>query len=564
MTSEMLDIALSYMEELDCARSLSLAIMLRYSEWDQVLNLRAVPAHYSTHGAYLASAAATEFLRKLDDPSLCGIDLEAVAIEKWLWAEGECFKTNRRFNDIMDFGTLNGEPVPDAIWEFLLDCRKNVIELIGYGPPPTLLGRLGPGATVSDRSGRTTVLHKFSSVPTLTPRAIFYLFPWLGTEWGKASASRGDVVDRVRGNSFFTVPKSALTRRSCAKEPSLNVFFQLGLGQELRRRLKRQGIDLDLGQETHKSYASLASHDGSYCTIDLTSASDTVSEALVRALLPSGWYNHLADLRSPFTRVKGHWHRLEKFSSMGNGFTFELETVIFLAVCRAATRNLTFPGWDLLAYGDDIIVPSEFSREVLACLRFCGFTPNGEKTCVTGAFRESCGGDFYDGMPARAHYQKEYPNEPQQFISLANGIRRVEAQLIAGHTFFCEGRLPSPHGSGGRKPPSLWRTRHLIGSYLPTHVRACRGPEDLGDIVLHDSQERWISRWRNCIRYVRCYRPARFRGVQFGRFHPDVQFAAALYGIELMHNSRGQVHSSSELAVRDGVLGYSVGWVPFS
>lgn len=548
MTSEMLNVALSYMEELDCARSLSLAIMLRHSEWDQILRMKVDPAHYSTHEEYFAAAASTEFLRKLDDPTLTDVDLEAEAIEKWLWAERECFKTNRRLYEIRDFGTLGGAVVPDGILKFLEDCRKNVVKLIGFGPPPTLLGRLGPGATVSDRSGRTTVLHKFSSVPSLTPRAFSFMFPWLGTEWGKASASRGDVINWVRGNSFFTVPKSALTRRSCAKEPSLNVYFQLGLGSELRKRLKRQGIDLDNGQEVHRIYAQQASHDGCFSTIDLSSASDTVSEALVKALLPSSWYNHLADLRSPFTRVKGKWHRLEKFSSMGNGFTFELETVIFLAICMSAMQGHAIPGVNLLTYGDDIIVPTSFTREVLACLRFCGFTPNQEKTYVDGNFRESCGGDYFAGLPARAHYVKEYPDEPQKLISLANGIRRVERQFS---------ELSS-------RRIGLQRTRQLVVASLPTHIRACRGPEGLGDVCLHDDQERWVFRWRSCIRYIRCYRPARFKGVRFGRFHPDVQFAAALYGIELTHNPLGRAYSTSELAVRGGVLGYLVRWVPYS
>ena len=548
MTSEMLNIALSYMEELDCARSLSLAILLRHSEWDSILRMKVDPSQYSTHEDYFCSAAATEFLRKLDDPNLTDVDLEEEAISKWLWAESECFKTNRRFNDIIDFGTLNGSPVPDGILKFLQDCRKNVIALIGYGPPPTLLGRLGPGATVSDRSGRTTALHKFSSVPTMTPQALFYLFPWLGTQWGKASAARGDDVDRVRGNCFFTVPKSALTRRSCAKEPSLNAFFQLGLGSNLRERLKRQGIDLDMGQDMHRRSACEASYDGSSCTIDLSSASDTVSEALVRALLPPGWFNQLSDLRSPFTRVKGKWYRLEKFSSMGNGFTFELETVVFLAICMSAMQGRALPGVNLLVYGDDIIVPTEFSREVLACLRFCGFTPNMDKTYVTGSFRESCGGDFFGGVSARPHYQKEYPVEPQQFISLANGIHRVREQLF----------------EQSHRREGLLRTWHLVTSYLPTHIRACRGPSELGDLVVHDSEERWVIRWRHCIRYVRCYRPARLKGVRFGLFHPDVQFAVALYGVKLMHNPLGRVYSSSELAVRGGVLGYAVSWVPYS
>ncbi len=548
MTSEMLGLALSFMEGLDCARSLSVAIMLRYGEWGELFSQTVDPLHYSTHEDYFAAAAANEFLRKLDDPSLCNVDLEAAAISKWRWAEFECFKTNRRLNEIFDFGTLQGAVVEEGIIEFLGDLRKNLFYLLGSGPSSTWLGRLGPGATVSDRSGRTSVLDKFSSVPTMTPCAFSYLFPWMGTKWGAASAARGDAVNWVRGNSFFTVPKSALTRRSCAKEPSLNVFFQLGLGTELRKRLKYRGLDLDLGQEIHRRIACEASKDSSFCTIDLSSASDTLCESLVRNALPRWWYHHLSDLRSPFTRVKGKWHRLEKFSSMGNGFTFELETAVFAAICMSATKGLAIPGVNLFVYGDDIIAPSEFSREILAALRFLGFTPNLEKTFTEGNFRESCGGDFFSGLPARAHYVKEYPNEPQQLISLANGIRRV------AHQFHEE----SPRRSRLQAP---W---YKVLGCLPTAIRCCRGPTNLGDLVIHDSEDRWAIRWRHSIRYVRCYRPARFRGVRFGRYHPDVQIAAALYGMKLMFSPGGRVYENSMLVTRGGVLGYTVGWVPFS
>lgn len=551
MTSEMRGIVLSFMEGLDCARSLAVSLMIQHDEWGQLLSMSCDPRHYSSAEEFRAANLATEFLRKLDEPSLLPeLDLEATAIEKWWWAEKECFKTNRRLNEICDMGTLNGSPVSDDILRFLSDLRKNLLRLVGSGPGHDDPGRFGPGATVSDRSGRVTVPDKMSSVPTLTPSAWPYLVPWTGTKWASACASRGDEPRFVRGNHFFTVPKSATSRRSCGKEPSLNVFYQLGLGRQLRQRLKRNGFDLDNGQDVHRLVACRSSKDGESCTIDLSSASDTVCEALVRLAMPRAWYHALSDLRSSFTRVGDRWVRLEKFSSMGNGYTFELETALFGAICMTVMGDDAFPGVNLYVYGDDIIVPTKYARGVLAALRFFGFTPNGKKTFTEGSFRESCGGDFYDGEPVRAYYLKEFPSEPQHFITLANGIRRCI------DTF----------GASTRRGIGLRRSWFRALDAIPVHIRRCRGPQDLGDVVIHDCEERWSFRWRGCIRWIRVYRPAHFRGPRFCKFEPDVQFAAALYGIRLRQAQRAlpDVADSRIIVPRDGVTGYKVGWAAYS
>lgn len=543
MTPEVLNVVRAYMAGLDCARSLTVSLLIDAGEWDQLFNLGCDPGDYSSAEEFRAANCATEFLRKLDCPELLGLDLEATAIEKWWWAEKECFRTNQRLFEIMDLGTLSGVPVSDEMLNSFSILRKNLLSLIGSGPRHESIGRFGPGATVSDRSGRVTVPDKMTSVPTLTHACWPYLIPWTGTKWAMACAARGDEPQFVKGNIFFTVPKSATSRRSCGKEPSLNVFYQLDLGRDLRKRLKASGIDLDDGQNVHRQVACRASKSSEFCTIDLSSASDTLCTALVKLALPPRWHSALDDLRSPFTRVKGKWVRLEKFSSMGNGYTFELETAVFAAICMTVMED-PVPGVNLFVYGDDIIVPTSDSKAVLSALRFFGFTPNLAKTHVLGNFRESCGGDFFNGEPVRAHYMKEFPNEPQQYISLANGIRRVIDSFPKA----------SPRRAG------LLRSWFCVLDTLPVHIRRCRGPKVLGDIVVHDEEMRWTVRWRSCIRWIRVYRPARFRGPRLNKFKPDVQFASALYGIRTRRSGTDQEF----LVARDGVSGYKVGWAAYS
>lgn len=317
----------------------------------------------------------------------------------------------------------------------------------------------------------------------------------------------------------------------------------------MRSRLANRGIDLDNGQNVHRLVACAASKSGDFATIDLSSASDCVSTNLVKLVTPSRWYTDLSALRSPMTKVKGKWYHLEKFSSMGNGYTFELETTIFTAIAMSISKDL-IPGKNLFVYGDDIIVPSQFSADVIAALRFCGFTTNSRKTFVQGPFRESCGGDFFDGKAVRPYQLKEDPDEPQKLIAFANGIRRLASQA----------------GFSPVRSSSLRRAWFRCLDLLPAPIRRCRGPEALGDVVIHDAEERWQVRWRGSIRYVRVYRPATYRKVRWSGFPYGVQFAAALYGVSLTDKSRGPIPPESKRYIipRDSVIGYKVGWSPFS
>lgn len=572
MTSKSLEnLTLTLMEGLDCSRSLQVAILVRYGEWDQLVELRFDPSLYASSDDAWRANAATEFLRKCEGlPTSYDLELEA---EKKFWAsEKQCFETNQRLLPLL-FGR-NDLTYEGALHDFVDGVKRRILDWIGPKPPAYYEGKFGPGATVSDDAKHCTVPDKMSSVPTLTRDAVYHLVPWSGTWWGKASASLGNSPSFVRGNTFFTVPKDATTHRGCCKEPSVNVYYQLALGGILRSRLRQSGLDLSGGKEIHMDLARRASFDASLCTIDLSSASDTVARSLVKLLLPDRWFEVLHDLRSPFTTVGDKTVWLEKFSSMGNGFTFELETLIFAAIVAEAVGADALLGSNVFVFGDDIICPTEASTRVLAALRFFGFTPNKRKTYVEGCFRESCGGDYFLGDNVRAHYLKEEPNEPQHFISLANGLRRMARNV--DHS-----------DSRWRRVRRAW---FVCLDSVPSNIRRCRGPAELGDLVFTDEDDRWQIRWRGQTRYVRVYRPITRHRVRWEGFAHDVQLASALYLVSRKLNlarpvgndgpprgvdpslslhygvmSRGDRHpGSGNLTMRDDIEGYKMGWVPFS
>lgn len=475
---DVVKIALRFLEGLGSSRALTVAILLRHREWDQIATLRCDPRMYpeGAHDSYFADASATALLRKLADLPTT-IDRRQKAIDKWWEGERACFRTNVRLRQFL-WG-LPLDPRDDRIYSFLECMRKNIFAIIGFGPKDSSLGRFGPGATFADRGQYTTVPDKMSSSPTLTAAAVPYLSSHKENMWGRVSADKITLL--VRGNRFATVPKDATTDRSIGSEPSINIYYQLGLGSQLREKLKAAGLDLKHGQDIHRQKACDASLTGRFATLDLSNASDSICTTLVELCMPLGWLERLKALRSPFSLIDGKWVMLEKFSSMGNGYTFELETLIFAAISKTALELAGFPsqfGSDVYVYGDDIIVPTDGVHEVISALKFFGFQLNSEKSFWEGPFRESCGGDFFGGQPVRPYHLKELPNEPQQLVALANGIRRV---IDSNRNTTRKGRLRG-----------AWFS---VLDLLPYGVRCCFGPKDLGDIVLH-SDERWNVRYR--------------------------------------------------------------------
>jgi hypothetical protein len=220
----------------------------------------------------------------------------------------------------------------------------------------------------------------------------------------------------------------------------MNIYAQLGLGSVMRRKLKRVGIDLD-DQTPNQRAAKVGSITDSLATIDLSSASDTVAKELVRLLLPQGWFDVLDLTRSKIGFYEGKWLRYEKFSSMGNGYTFELETLIFWGLMTAVCTELDIDT-SVLVYGDDIVVPVAAYSLAEEVLTWCGFTLNKQKSFWQGPFRESCGKDYFNGVEVRPFFQKEVPNEVETLFRLANGIRQVASRR--NNRDGCDRRLFAP------------------------------------------------------------------------------------------------------------------------
>lgn len=512
----MLGLASQLMRAIDTPRSLSVAILIRYGEWGQLADLRVDPLHYLCARALALDTQATDLLRKLKELPT-GRDLEAAAIDSFWQSEQQCARTNARVRPFLD-PLFSESPRDLEISDFLKSLRSVARRVLGSVPPEVDL-RFGPGATFDDKTPRNTIPDKMTSLPTVLKRTRHLLPLFERTAWGRQHVSgplRGHFRE-VRGDRFATVPKDGTKDRGIGIGPSINVSFQLGIGRVMRSRLARSGIDLAHGQNVHRQVACESSITDEFATIDLSNASDTVARTIVQALLPEEWFSLLDDLRSPTTLLKGKTVYLEKFSAMGNGYTFELETLLFASIAEVCMRRLgVLPIWgvNLFVYGDDIIVPVGCASTVLSALRFCGFTANQKKTFVEGSFRESCGGDYFDGQPVRAHFLDDLPNEPHEWISLANGLRR----FLSRFNYLDVVRLRLLH---------CW---HRLLDNVPSDIRKCRGPSSLGDLVIHDTRG-WQTRSANSRSFIRTWSPIRST-IPWYHWRGPVVLAAALYGVQ--------------------------------
>jgi len=286
------------------------------------------------------------------------------------------------------------------------------------------------------------------------------------------------------------VPKNAKTDRIISSEPDLNLFFQKGVGSYWKTRLKHHaatGVNADdplLGrfrtidlqdQTPNQLAAQAASISSTHATVDLSLASDTVSYELVKWLLPQDWFALIARMRTgsvefidPVTGDSCGTRHLEKFSSMGNGFTFELESLLFWALAKAL-GDLTRLETHLFVYGDDLVIDARLlNGDLQLLLSICGFSINEKKTHLDGNYRESCGKHYIDGADITPFYVREDVSTTYTLLLLCNNIRRWLSR-----------RSPN----FGATDPFKRIYRSLVG-FLPNNLRKPSIPDGYGDGAL--------------------------------------------------------------------------------
>lgn len=420
-----------------------------------------VAQKHATASEHLLANQIASLIRKYPFPKhLNPFDPEAKARDTFAKYEDVCRRMNEKFsNQDLFWSESQFRSEFQQMYRF---CRY----VLGDSPDLTDIYSkcyFGPGASVGVHGNATNLKRKIASDWSVSPSAFLLarsavLNNWHLTELLARKNVGGYVCldpellyqkfkDRcaIRAyNKLAFVPKTATTFRSIAVEPLLNGYVQTGVDQVLRGRLRRIGINLS-DQSINSEMArqgSLSDGDDSFVTIDLSSASDSISIGLCRLLLPPDWFDLLNSIRSSSYADGTKVTRYHKFCSMGNGFCFPLETLLFTAAC--ASLNCGKAGVDYHVYGDDIIVRKRFATKLISLLQEMGFEVNSKKTFLEGPFRESCGTDWYNGVDVRPFILDFELNELSSLFKILNLSKRssLTTMFFSGVSSFLKGLIP--------------------------------------------------------------------------------------------------------------------------
>jgi len=454
---------LRILEGIDTPRSLAVWLLYKYNEHNQLVSIDTRTDCEPVLGLRNINQCqrdyvATELLSKADFLRT-GINLEEVAIGKFQAAETSCREANRRLNQL----DSEVDPKNFHLLDAITRAKIKIANLLGEFDPQEFIESVnwGPGATVQLSRKQRLAYDKFRLEAGMSPNCLEF---WSEPLW-RSAFPRWTPERQPQMASLLTVPKNSKTDRCIINEPGINTFLQLGLGKMVRRRLAKIGIRLRSQAELHQSMIAGISKTGEIATVDFQAASDTVCTALVRELLPDRWYAVFAAHRSGrISLPDGSVVQLEKFSSMGNGYTFELETLIFWALARAICDRDEF----VSVYGDDVLLPStrlESYRELCA---YVGLTLNARKSFNTGYFRESCGAHSFNGYDAKPFYLRSRIRTILDIFKTANGLRRLANRM---HSYFaCDRRYAAAWGyltgaTIGRKFRVRWEHFYIPDGY---------------------------------------------------------------------------------------------------
>ena len=277
-----------------------------------------------------------------------------------------------------------------------------------------LVPKHGPGATADKLMGN----HKYrQSEWTERLDKVFPVGEFLLPSYSYwESLNTVDILEpgSERPVRVITVPKTLKSPRIIAVEPTCMQYAQQAVLESMIRHMSKDNylwrmIGFD-DQTPNQRLARKGSLDGTLATLDLSEASDRVSNQLVRSLVANFPYLHgaLDATRSRRADVPGYGVlRLSKFASMGSALCFPIEAVVFLTtVFLGIEKELNTPltrshirelSSEVRVYGDDIIIPVRYVHSVVSTLEHFGARVNADKSFWNGKFRESCGRDYYSG-----------------------------------------------------------------------------------------------------------------------------------------------------------------------
>lgn len=391
--------------------------------------------------SYLRESILSKYCDSSTTPAAVRKD---AAVTKWLAADRRNSITNQRllFSEDKDFGWA-------SFSQILEKARALIKGVIGAKVPyPEVLNLsvFTNGASTRVNRSPMSSYEKLQGKVHISESAVKH---WLAM--ASSTLLSHQELELREMSTLFTVPKNSEIDRVCCKEPEGNALLQRSIGIYFARRLRRVGIDLR--DQTNNQRLAATGVTTRLATIDLSAASDSISTHLVYLLLPFDWWSLLDDLRVKAVEIDGQVYHPDMFSSMGNGFTFELETLIFWALTRSVCYFSGVKG-TVSVYGDDIIAPCSIVPRLIRLFHYVGFRVNAKKTFFKGPFRESCGKHYFNGRDVSPFFIRREITTKSDLILLLNELLEWDGR---GWGFFTTEALADFHKRWSRLiPPELY------------------------------------------------------------------------------------------------------------
>jgi hypothetical protein len=237
------------------------------------------------------------------------------------------------------------------------------------------------------------------------------------------------------------VPKDSRGPRLIAVHSAEAIWIQQGLWRALQLAIARSPGYMKpkwhIHFEDQTINGRLAVHSSRtrrYATLDLSDASDRLTEGLVRYLF-GDYYTFFEACRAKYMRIGSEMIPISCYAPMGNATTFPVQSLVYWALCVSLHMSLGLKRpTDVWVFGDDIIVPRESFEFITQWLPQYNLRVNTSKCFSNGFFRESCGHDAFKGVMVTPVRWKLPMSDPRSPTDLVSGCDLAKRLLLAGYT----------------------------------------------------------------------------------------------------------------------------------